>query len=321
MNQPAARLPEEPPRATYTAKRRRLPPPRRMTGREKRWLDPNKGLFKIFERAIDRFFSRYVFPHFLSLWHPYTWLLPRRFCLGEIALAPERWPKDLPRLRVLLLSDIHTGVFLKPEIVSDIVDSLMELEPDLVAVAGDTVTAQASDLNGFMAALAPLANAPLGAWYCHGNHDYFGRDAEKIRERFDSIGIRTLKNESVVIAHGHGKFVLGGIDDLVLGKPDWDRLLSAHGAPHLLLAHNPDCFYPAAERGVPLTLSGHTHGGQIRFSKGPPILRQSRFCLDEGAYAYQSSLLVVSRGLGSVGLPWRYGADPEAVWIEIQAAG
>ncbi|HEX9444235.1 MAG TPA: metallophosphoesterase [Candidatus Binatia bacterium] len=321
MSQPAPKLPEEPPRTTYISKRRRLAPPRPMTGREKRWLDPNRGLFKIFERGIDRFVSRYVFPHLLGLWHPYTWLLPRRFCLGEIALFPEGWPKDLPLLRVLLLSDIHTGMFLKPEIVADIVDSLMELEPDLVAVAGDAVTARASDLNGFMAALAPLAEAPLGAWYCHGNHDYFSDDAEKIRERFDSIGIATLKNESVVLSHGRGKLVLGGIDDLILGRPDWERLLSTHGAPHLLLAHHPDFFYQAAARGVPLTLSGHTHGGQIRFRGGPPILRQSRFCLDEGAYAFHSSLLVVSRGLGSVGLPWRYGADPEAVLIEIQAVG
>jgi predicted MPP superfamily phosphohydrolase len=110
---------------------------------------------------------------------------------------------------------------------------------------------------------------------------------------------------------------MGGIDDLILGTPDWERLVSGYGTPHLLLAHNPDLFYEAAARNVPLTLSGHTHGGQIRFRNGPPIVRQSRFCLDEGAYAFSSSFLVVSRGLGSVGLPWRHGADPEAVLIEV----
>jgi predicted MPP superfamily phosphohydrolase len=94
-------------------------------------------------------------------------------------------------------------------------------------------------------------------------------------------------------------------------------MMSQNGAPHLLLAHNPDHFYEAEHHGVPLTLSGHTHGGQIRLPNSPPIIRQSRFCLDEGAYAFRSSLLIVSRGLGSVGLPWRWGADPEAVLIEI----
>ena len=88
-----------------------------------------------------------------------------------------------------------------------------------------------------------------------------------------------------------------------MGTPDWEKTLAPHGAPHLLLAHNPDFFYEAASRRIPLTLSGHTHGGQIRLPYGSPILRQSRFCLDEGNFAFGSSLLVVSRGLGSVGLP------------------
>jgi predicted MPP superfamily phosphohydrolase len=289
-----------------------------MTGKERRWLDPNKGLFKVLERQMDRLVSRFVYPHMLGLWHPYNWLLPRRFCLAETSLSLADWPAEMPPLKVLLLSDIHTGIFLKPEILSDIVGSLMELKPDLAAVAGDIVTGQASDLDGFLPALALLVRAPLGAWYCHGNHDYFGRDAEKIRTRLGSIGITTLTNQAVALAHGGGKFVLGGIDDRILGKPDWNRLLSPHGPPHLLLAHNPDSFYEAEERGVPLMLSGHTHGGQIRFFNGPPLVRQSQFCLDEGVYAFNSSLLVVSRGLGSVGLPWRYGADPEAVMIEIK---
>jgi len=289
-----------------------------MTGKERRWLDPNKGLLKVLERQMDRLVSRFVYPHMLGLWHPYNWLLPRRFCLAETSLSPVGWPADMPPLKVLLLSDIHTGIFLKPEILSEIVGSLMELKPDLAAVAGDIVTGQAGDLDGFLPALAPLARAPLGAWYCHGNHDYFSRDTEKIRARLGSIGITALTNQAVVLTHGGGKFVLGGLDDRILGKPDWNRLLSEHGPPHLLLAHNPDSFYEAEARGVPLTLSGHTHGGQIRFSNGPPLVRQSKFCLDEGAYAFNSSLLVVSRGLGTVGLPWRYGADPEAVMIEIK---
>ena len=288
-----------------------------MTGRERRWLNPNKGLLKVTERRLDLLVSRFLYPHMLGVWNPYSWLLARRFSLSEISIAPTGWPRDIARLKVLLLSDIHTGIFLKPKVLSNIVTSLMELQPDLVAVAGDIVTGRSSDLDGFIPALAPLSSAPLGAWYCYGNHDYFGGDPENIRKDLRSIGITTLRNESVVLAHGEGRFVFGGIDDRILGRPDWDLLVSKHGSPHLLLAHHPDFFYEAEARGVALTLSGHTHGGQIRFPNLPPIVRQSQFCLDEGAYAYNSSLLIVSRGLGSVGLPWRYGADPEAVLIEI----
>jgi predicted MPP superfamily phosphohydrolase len=303
--------------ASRILRTRRLRPARLMTGTERRWINPNKGLVKIFERNLDMIVSRFLYPHLSRVWNPYSWLLARRFVLTEASVSPGGWPRNLDPLRVLLVSDIHTGIFLKPQTLADIVVSLMDLRPDLVAIAGDIVTGHTSEVGPFLGALAPLSRAPLGAWYAHGNHDYFGGDPEEIRTDLGSVGITTLNNVSVALAHGRGQFVLGAIDDLIFGKPDWPRLLSQHGPPHLLLAHNPDHFYEAEDRGVPLTLSGHTHGGQIRLPGGPPMIRHSRFCLDEGVFAFRSSLLVVSRGLGSVGLPWRWGADPEAILLEI----
>ncbi len=288
-----------------------------MTGKEQRWINPNKGMLKLLERNVDIVVSRFLYPHLSAIWNPYSWLLEKRFALAETSLSPQGWPAKLAPLKVLLISDIHCGIFLKPETLAKIISSSIQLNPDLVAIAGDIVTGHASDLNEFLDALAPLSQVPLGAWYCYGNHDYFGEDPENISKNLNSIGITTLKNDSVLLTHGNGSFVLGGMDDRILGKPDWEKMLSAHGPPHLLLAHNPDFFYEAEAHGVTLTLSGHTHGGQIRLPHSRPILRQSRFCLDEGSFAFRSSLLVVSRGLGSVGLPWRWGADPEAVLIEI----
>jgi predicted MPP superfamily phosphohydrolase len=291
-----------------------------VTGKERRWLNPNKGLVKLVERNLDIVFSRFIYPHLSRLWNPYSWLLENRFSLAETTLSPPGWPKDAGRLRVLYVSDIHAGIFLRPELLSTIVDSLMQLQPDLVAVGGDIVSGHSSEVHTVVNALAPLARAPLGAWYCHGNHDYFGGDPKEIRDALQSVGVDTLRNRSVIRSHDGGRFILGGIDDLIMGKPDWSGVISAHGTPHLLLAHNPDHFYEAEARGVPLTLSGHTHGGQIRFANGGPLIRQSRFCLDEGVYAFRSSQLVVSRGLGSIMIPWRWGADPEALLIEITPA-
>jgi predicted MPP superfamily phosphohydrolase len=305
--------------AVTNLKRRQLSSPRIMTGRERRWINPHKGVLKVLERNMDKLVSRFLYPHLSALWHPYSWVLERRFTLAETSLAPKGWPSELDRLRVLLISDIHSGVFLNPETLAKIIGSLMDLKPDLVAIAGDIVSGHSSEVKTVLNSLVPLSRAPLGAWYCHGNHDYFGGDPEEIRENLKSIDIRTLKDDSVLLTHGKGTFILGGIDDRVLGVPDWQKMLSQHGPPHLLLAHNPDDFYNAEANGIPLILSGHTHGGQIRLPNGPPIFRQSRFCLDEGVFAFRSSLLVVSRGLGSVGLPWRWGADPEAVLIEIVA--
>jgi uncharacterized protein len=301
-------------------KRRRLAPPRVVTGKERRWLNPNKGLVKVIERNLDILISRFLHPHLSKLWNPYSWLLKRRFGLAESTLSPVGWPKGIAPLRVLYISDIHAGIFLRPELLSAIVDSLMNLRPDLVAVGGDLVSGHVREAKQVLDALAPLSAAPLGAWFCFGNHDYFGGDPEEIRQDLLSVNIKTLKNESVKITHGGASFVLGGIDDIIMGKPDWSGVTSKHGAPHLLLAHNPDHFYEAEARGVPLTLSGHTHGGQIRFATGGPLIRQSRYCLDEGVYAFRSSQLVVSRGLGSIMIPWRWGAEPEAVLIEILSA-
>lgn len=313
----SADAPELP--AGFSLRSQPLPPVRRPPGRERRWLYPQHGVFKRLERTLDRFTARHVYPHLLGVWHPYCWLLPRRFALSIGTLEAPLWPPRVDGLRVLHLSDIHCGAFLRPEVLAAILAQLMVLRPDIVAITGDIVEGQVEDLDGFLPVLALLAHAPLGAWYCHGNHDYFTGAPEVIRDRLASAGIRTLQNESVVVHAEHGDLVLGGIDDRTLGQPDWSALVASHGPPHLLLAHHPDDFYDAARRGIALVLSGHTHGGQIRLPGiARPIIRQSRFRLDEGIFLHDSAMLVVSRGLGAVGLPWRAGADPEAGLLRVR---
>jgi predicted MPP superfamily phosphohydrolase len=303
----------------WRLRRRKLRRPRRTTGKERRWLNPYWGPFKWTERNVDRFAARHVYPHLFGIWHTYCWLLERRFEVAEATIEPPLWPSDAADLRVLLLSDIHAGAFLKPEVLGSLLGTLMDLNPDVVAVAGDIVEGKIEDLDGFLPALSLLARAPLGAWYCHGNHDYYTFAPERIRAELGSIGIRTLRNESVILGHRGACVVVGGIDDRILGGPDWEQLVAVNGPPHLLLAHNPDDFYEAERRRVALVLSGHTHGGQIRFPKGPPLIRQSKFCLDEGLYVHGETLLAVSRGVGAVGLPWRAGAHPEAMLLCVRA--
>ena len=81
-----------------------------MTGKERRWINPNKGVVKILERNLDMIVSRFLYPHLSRVWNPYSWLLERRFVLTETAVSPSGWPRTLDTLRVLLLSDIHTGI-------------------------------------------------------------------------------------------------------------------------------------------------------------------------------------------------------------------
>ena len=300
-------------------RRRRLAPARVMTGHERRLMNPNRGLIKLasatptwrFRASSIRCLVGCGIP-IAGSWNGASSSLKRNF-------LPPPGPPACRRYRVLLITDIHAGIFLNPETLWRIIHQLMELEPDLVVVGGDLVTGHVSEADRILDCLIPLTRARLGAWYCMGNHDYFGGDPEELRKNLSSIGIRTLRNDSTLIRHGAGSFVLGGIDDRIMGRPDWNLLLAKHGPPDLLMAHNPDQFYEAEKLAIPLTLSGHTHGGQIRFPNGPAIIRQSRYCLDEGLYSFGKSQLVVSRGLGSVFLPIRWGADAEAVMIEIVA--
>ncbi|HWO40783.1 MAG TPA: hypothetical protein VNO43_03155, partial [Candidatus Eisenbacteria bacterium] len=95
-------------------RRRRLGPPRVMTGRERRRINPNNGLIKVLERKADLLISRFIYPRLAHFWAPYTSVLHRRFTLAETAISPRGWPKRAGRLRVLLLSDIHAGIFLAP---------------------------------------------------------------------------------------------------------------------------------------------------------------------------------------------------------------
>ena len=187
-----------------------------MTGRERRWLNPNRGPLKVLERNLDIIVSRFLYPRLSRVWNPYGWLLARRFGLTDVAVTPPGWPPG-PPLRVLLLSDIHTGTFLRPDVLGGIVTTLMQEQPDLVVVAGDHVTGHSSELAPFLPALAPLAAAPFGAWACMGNHDYFGGDPDHIRKGLESAGIRVLRNEAVTLAHGGHSLVLGGVDVLSLG--------------------------------------------------------------------------------------------------------
>src|SRR5262245_46639635 len=89
---------------------RELAPARVMTGRERRRLNPNRGVIKLCERYLDILLSRFVYPRFGHLWSPYCWFLERGFALAKTTVAPAGWPRNLEPLRVLLITDIHAGI-------------------------------------------------------------------------------------------------------------------------------------------------------------------------------------------------------------------
>lgn len=155
-----------------------------------------------------------------------------------------------------------------------------------------------------------------------GNHDYYTEDPRRLCDLLEGCGVELLQNRSIVVEAGEGRFVLGGVDDLLGGHPDFSQALRGRTRelPTVMLSHNPDVFPEAARCGVSLLLAGHTHGGQIRIPGLSVLVRMSRYHLDEGRYAVDDSELVVSRGLGVTGLPLRIACPPEALLLTLHPA-
>jgi predicted MPP superfamily phosphohydrolase len=238
---------------------------------------------------------------------------------GEIPLAGLAGPWD--GARILLLTDLHAGPFLSVRAHADAWKRLASLEPDLVLLGGDFITTGVHEILPHAATLRAI-RAPLGVYGVLGNHDHYGEDPARLLSFLASCGVGMLENESTVLRRAGAPLTLCGIDDWNAGRPDLDRALgstSPHEGPAILLSHNPDAFFEAERRGVALTLSGHTHGGQVRLPRLPVLVRMSRYRLDEGRYAGERGEIVVSRGFGVSGLPLRAGCPPEAVLIRLRA--
>lgn len=318
VDRPVERRGEE--GAPASLPRHPLPPPRAALPRRRRCFDPVKGWFRRIESRASLFLARKVWPRVPGAHVPYERILRRGLAVGEAEVPLPGLPEPFEGLRILLATDVHTGPFLSRPGVDDLVSKLAAIECDLVVFGGDLASGRVEDF-------APCADlfrrfrAPLGAFAVLGNHEYLTGDPEGMRREIAAAGLELLANRSVALERGGAVLYLAGVDDLLLGSADLDAALRGipRGAPAILVSHNPDVFFEAAGRGVPLVLSGHTHGGQIRIPGLPVIVRMSRFRLDEGRYRQGDSELVVSRGLGAIGLPLRIACPPEAVLLTLRA--
>jgi predicted MPP superfamily phosphohydrolase len=228
-------------------------------------------------------------------------------------------PPGLSGTAIVLLTDLHAGAWVDRDFIAKVVARTNALRPDLVAITGDLVDGSVARLAPVVAPLADL-KARLGTYFVLGNHEYYS-GAEEWTAHLPSIGVRVLRNERVGIE---------GID--LLGVDDWsarqrglgrgydlERALAGRDPtrPAILLAHQPRGFERAAERGVALQLSGHTHGGQIW--PWTLAVRLAYHPYTAGLYRHGSSAIYVSRGCGFWGPPARVGAPPEIARLTLVA--
>lgn len=222
-------------------------------------------------------------------------------------------PQALAGFKLVQISDVHVGPLLRKDWVGGVVARIAELMPDAVAITGDLVDGSVAELREHVAPLGEL-RPPRGIYFSSGNHDHYS-GIEQWTRHLRTLGIRPLRNERVRLAPG---LDLAGIDDPT-GDPDLPKALEGRepGTPLLLLAHQPRQFAEAARHDVDLTLSGHTHGGQIWPFSWLVALAQPYVA---GLHRRGDSQLYVSRGTGFWGPPMRVFAPAEITLLTLQPA-
>lgn len=231
-----------------------------------------------------------------------------------------RLPPEFEGFRIVHLSDIHHSPFTSREQIERAVHTANTLQPDMIALTGDYI----SHDRQFAAPCAELLGqlrARCGVYAVLGNHDHW-TDATLITDLFRAEGITVLINEGIHFEHKGASFWLAGVDDTMVGLEDLPLALAGarEDEMKLLLAHNPIILRRAARAGVDLVLSGHTHGGQVTLRSERSASGKPRRRLLRGLGRQGETQIYVTRGLGTVILPIRYGCPPEVSLLELCCA-
>ncbi len=260
------------------------------------------------------------------------------FTLHRVDIPVANLPAGLDGLTIAQLSDIHAGDFMPADQVRRAVDLANSLGADLAVVTGDFITSNGDPLQQCIAELSRL-RSPLGVWGCNGNHEIYADAEDLAEELFNHYGMRLLRQNNAELTWKGEAFNLMGVDyqreraPLGLEIPMLQTIepLVRHDVPNILLSHNPNSFYRAAELGIELSLAGHTHGGQVKVEIIDHSWSPARFMTRFIAGLYQlplhspdttnggaKSALYVNRGLGTIGIPARLGVDPEITLLTLR---
>jgi predicted MPP superfamily phosphohydrolase len=231
-----------------------------------------------------------------------------------------RLPEAFKGFRIVQVSDIHYKEFTEPFFVKLVLHEVNMQKPDLVALTGDFISFGPVERHRSVPWAYQCAQL-LTRIECRqryavlGNHDCIVSPAA-VTDALTSHGIPVLDNQAVPLERDGKRIWLAGIADALVGKPDLDKALPEaarlNDEPVILLGHEPDFAVEVAKHKVDLMLSGHTHGGQVRFPLVAPLMLPpmgKRFV--EGHFQLGPTQLYVNRGIGAVGLPVRFNCPPE----------
>ena len=256
----------------------------------------------------------------------------RTLVIREVEARVPRLANEFDGLRIAQISDLHVGPHTSRRFLRAVADAVTAAAPDVIAVTGDLVDDRSEDVTPYATALGSL-RAPLGVFVIPGNHDvYAGWEAVEAALRRE-LHATILVNDAEVLKRGSALLAIvgtgdpagagrgfGGANDGARVGPDVARAM-ARVPPEstvVAFAHNPALWPLLAKQGVALTLSGHTHWGQLAlprlgWSLASPFLEHAM-----GGHQIGDALLYINPGTGYWGIPFRIGALPEVTIVTLR---
>ncbi len=246
--------------------------------------------------------------------------------LNNIPLKIKKLPAELSGFKICHITDLHAGSFPNGNLMMRAVEIINAQEPDIVVITGDFVNFDPNEFRIIKSGLSKLQSR-YGTYACLGNHDHYMTEQEhnQLISSIKESGIKLLINENVTINKNGQDIQIAGIDDLSFKNTfgDFDLALANlnPNLPTIMLAHDPTVWgnHILRKRNIDLTLSGHTHGGQMQFNylfgTFAPAKMIYKYWL--GLYSEEQKYLYVNAGLGTTGPPIRIGVPPEITCITL----
>lgn len=262
-----------------------------------------------------------------------------RYQVKRIPLSFKNLPSSFRGMKIVHISDIHSGSFMDRKAVMKGVEKILKQKPDLILFTGDLVNDRAIEMTDYIDVFSHL-KAPMGVYSILGNHDYGDyvrwesaeikkANLQNLKEVHGKLGWRLLMNEHIVLERNSEKIALLGIENWSAkgNFPKYGRLHEAHAGTEqypfkILMSHDPshwDGEVRIQYQDIDLMLSGHTHG--MQFGVELPGFRwspvQYMYKQWAGLYQNENQKLYVNRGFGFIGYPGRVGILPEITVIEL----
>lgn len=235
-------------------------------------------------------------------------------------------------LKILHLSDLHCKSFGKNQ--KYLIKKIKTINPDIIVFTGDLLSRKAPKekyINSFI--LLKELSKTFPVYFTTGNHEYKSHSLEETKKNLSSLGVHVLINNYEKIFIKDTEILIFGLDDATNFNEGFNKVINTlenikdmlnDSQLNILLSHRPNFFENQSNYNFDLIFSGHAHGGQFRipFTHQGILMPDQGFFpkLTEGIHKNKNSTLIISRGLGNSGFPFRLFNHPEIVIVTVNKA-